>query len=108
MVACGAMRKLRECDPVDLLAYYNRITSRPRRGVISVGLAYATFCALLLQAQEGKRVEIDPARLQWGTKIQEYADRSIVGANSFNAPTQKPTVRVTTMPLLYGADGRRI
>ncbi|MFZ0970568.1 MAG: hypothetical protein WAN13_20015 [Candidatus Acidiferrales bacterium] len=67
MVQCGGMQKLRRYPAADLTAYYDGVTARAGRSEIVAGLAYAVLCAIILLAREAPNIQVDAARLQWGS-----------------------------------------
>ncbi len=87
--AFGRMK--RECSPQQLEQYYDKITERPRRTEIELGITYCVLLVLL--TADNFPNAIDASRLLWGEAIKELiqksgrATQSIIIAPSVARPT---------------------
>ena len=109
---CSAMEKLRKQPAAELVEYYERLTSRPKRSELVIGLAYVLLSAILLdQRDSGRKINIDASRLHWGPQIREHLERFIVSTERISA-YQQPTISVVDSASAYtsgqvlGPDGR--
>ena len=60
----------------NLRIYFDRLTARPRRTEILLGLAYGVLVASLL-SEERSEPALDEARLEWGSWMRDYVGKAI-------------------------------
>lgn len=100
LLGCAAVEKMRQMEtPEALQEYFRRITARPGRSELVLGLAYGVLISILLNRRGLGPRRLDASRLQWGENVQSIA-------NSLDSPTHfleiaktyRPTIKATNQP----------